>query len=92
MGMYYAATEGILMAMTTTIVPPSLRTSGLAIVGTALGLGKMVSSVLFGWLWTAVGQMTAIVCFIVALAVIIGVGSTILKGVLKVERNVAEAV
>jgi MFS family permease len=64
MGIYYAATEGILMALTSTVLPARLRTSGLALIGTALGLGKMLSSVVFGWVWSGLGQTAAIGSFV----------------------------
>lgn len=68
MGLYYAGTEGVLMAMASAVVPEHLRTSGLALIGTAIGVGKMVSSVLFGWLWGDFGAVTAFITFIIALA------------------------
>ncbi len=69
MGLYYAATEGVLMAMASAVVPASLRTSGLAIIGTAIGVGKMLSSVLFGWIWGDFGAVAAFITFMIALAV-----------------------
>lgn len=58
-GLYYAATEGVLMALASAAIPAELRTSGLAVLATAIGLGKMMSSLLFGGLWEAYGAQTA---------------------------------
>lgn len=63
LGLYYAGTEGVLMAMTSAAVPPEMRTSGLAILATAIALGKMGSSLLFGWIWDAYGVWSAISVF-----------------------------
>lgn len=60
LGLYYAGTEGVLMAMASSVVSPEMRTSGLAILATAIALGKMGSSVLFGWMWDAYGVWSAI--------------------------------
>ncbi|MDQ3871064.1 MAG: MFS transporter, partial [Chloroflexota bacterium] len=51
-GAYYAATDGVLMALASAIVPPELRTSGLALLATATSVSRLVASVLFGVLWT----------------------------------------
>jgi MFS family permease len=55
LGLYYAGTEGVLMAMASAAVPPEMRASGLAILATAIALGKAGSSLLFGWIWDAYG-------------------------------------
>lgn len=79
MGIYYAGTEGILMALSSTVLPARLRTSGLALIGTALGLGKMLSSVIFGWVWSGVGQTAAIASFVAGLILIVLVANTWLR-------------
>jgi MFS family permease len=63
LGLYYAGTEGVLMAMGSVVVPERLRGSGLALIGTAIGLGKVVSSIAFGWLWSRQGASTALMVF-----------------------------
>jgi MFS family permease len=79
MGIYYAGTEGILMALTSTVLPARLRTSGLALIGTALGLGKMLSSVVFGWVWSGLGQTAAITSFVGGMICIIIVANLWLR-------------
>lgn len=91
MGMYYAGTEGILMALSSTVLPARLRTSGLALIGTALGLGKMLSSVLFGWVWSGLGQTTAIVSFVTGLVVIVVVANVWLRSVFREQGRVQGA-
>jgi MFS family permease len=63
LGIYYAGTEGVLMAMASAAVPPEARASGLAVLATAIALGKMGSSLLFGWMWDAYGVRPTIVTF-----------------------------
>ncbi len=68
-GLYYAATEGVLVALASTILPPERRTVGIAFLATGIGLGKMISSVLFGWFWQVGGETRSILIFTVALLV-----------------------
>ena len=67
LGAYYAATDGVLMALGSAVVPDELRGSGLALLGTATSIARLVASLLFGALWTLWGIHTAILCFGVAL-------------------------
>ncbi|MGH3648178.1 MAG: MFS transporter, partial [Micromonosporaceae bacterium] len=45
-GAYYAATDGVLMALSSATLPERLRSSGLALLGTGQALGRLVASVL----------------------------------------------
>lgn len=54
-GLFYAATDGVLMALAGPMLPESLRTSGLALLQTGQASARMLSSVAFGVLWTALG-------------------------------------
>lgn len=63
LGTYYAATDGVLMALGSAEVPEELRGSGLALLGTATSVGRLVASLLFGTLWTLWGTGTAFACF-----------------------------
>jgi MFS family permease len=69
LGAYYAATDGVLMALGSAIVPEELRGSGLALLGTATSVARLVASLAFGALWTVWGADAAIACFAVALVV-----------------------
>ena len=50
-GVFYAATDGVLMALAGPLLPPELRTTGLALIQTGQALAYLVSSVLFGLAW-----------------------------------------
>jgi MFS family permease len=68
LGTYYAATDGVLMAFASTVVPAELRGSGLALLRTTTSLGRLVASVAFGALWTVWGINAALMCFGIALS------------------------
>ncbi len=78
-GAYYAATEGVLMAIASSVIPAELRTTGLALLTTGIGLGKMVSSVAFGWLWQSLGRPAAAGLFLAILAVVLILSSRVLS-------------
>jgi MFS family permease len=67
LGIYYAGTEGVLMALASAAVPLETRASGLAVLATAVAMGKMGSSLLFGWMWDAYGVRPTIFMFVVIL-------------------------
>jgi MFS family permease len=68
LGSYYAATDGVLMALGSAVVPDEMRGTGLAFLGTATNVAKLVSSLLFGLAWTVLGTSAAIAIFGVGLA------------------------
>jgi MFS family permease len=69
LGTYYAATDGVLMAMGSMHIPEALRGSGLALLGTATSITRLFASILFGVLWTWVGVEAAIALFAAGLVV-----------------------
>ncbi len=60
MGIHYAATEGVLVAMASARLPIDFRASALAVLATFIGFGKFLSSILFGWVWQTFGVQRAI--------------------------------
>ncbi|MEV4141891.1 MFS transporter [Dactylosporangium sp. NPDC049742] len=58
-GLFYAATDGVLIALAGPVLPARLRTTGIAVVQTGQALAYLVSSVLFGLAWQAWGPQTA---------------------------------
>jgi MFS family permease len=70
-GAYYAATDGVLMALASAELPPSVRTSGLALLTTATSLARLLASVLFGAAWTWWGVEASVVLFGAGLLVMI---------------------
>jgi len=79
LGTYYAATDGVLSATAAELLPAHLRTSGLAVVQSAVAAGRLLSSLVFGFAWTMLGSQTsALGIFAVALAVAIPIGGSLL--------------
>jgi MFS family permease len=63
-GAYYAATDGVLMAFASSMLPEEIRTTGLAVLTAAIGLGTLAASVIFGGLWTIWGPESAVTAFV----------------------------
>jgi MFS family permease len=79
LGAYYAATDGVLMALASTTLPPALRGSGLALLVTATSLGRLLASIVFGTIWTWQDVETAIAAFAIGLLVAMAVAATALR-------------
>jgi MFS family permease len=59
-GCFYAATDGVLMALAGPLLPAALRTTGIALIQSGQALAYLVSSVLFGIAWQQGGARGAI--------------------------------
>ncbi|WP_432058998.1 MFS transporter [Streptomyces sp. S1] len=68
LGVFYAATDGVLMALTGPFLAEGRQAGGLALVQTVQALARVGAAVAFGALWTASGQETALVAALLALA------------------------
>ncbi|QNE23228.1 MFS transporter [Kribbella qitaiheensis] len=70
-GLFYASTDGVLMALAGPVLPTALRTSGLALIQTGQALSYLLSSILFGLAWALWGPASAtrIAAGLVAVAV-----------------------
>jgi MFS family permease len=75
MGSYYAATDGVLAAFASALLPDPVRGSGLALLNTTTGVAKLLSSVAFGALWTLTGTTTALAVFGAGLLVAMGLAA-----------------
>ncbi|WP_026425878.1 MFS transporter [Actinokineospora inagensis] len=67
-GLFYAATDGVLMAHGSTLVPDHLRAGGLSIVQTGQALARFASSVFFGLFLQSLAFSSAVLIAIGALA------------------------
>ncbi|WKD31446.1 MFS transporter [Streptomyces xanthophaeus] len=79
LGLFYAATDGVLMAAAGPLLPAELRTTGLAVLQTAQALARFAGSLLFGSAWTLWGPGPALVLaaagLLLSLAAVAVVGS-----------------
>lgn len=69
MGVYYAATDGVLAALASSMLPEQWRTTGLAIMTTGTGLARLLASLGYGALWTYLGPNQALTVFLIGLSV-----------------------
>jgi MFS family permease len=79
LGIYYAATDGVLAAIAASLTGHALRGSGIALVQTAVAAGRLFSAVLFGLLWTVWDQQSAMLAFALTLAVALPVTWRVLR-------------
>jgi MFS family permease len=79
LGAYYAATDGVLMALGSAVVPEALRGSGLALLGTTVSLARLVASLAFGALWMVWGADAALACFAAALILAAALTAAVLR-------------
>ncbi|MFD0152465.1 MFS transporter [Streptomyces sp. NPDC127132] len=67
-GTFYAATDGVLMALTGPFLAEGRQAGGLALVQTAQAVARLGAAVAFGAVWTASGPEAALVVALLALA------------------------
>jgi MFS family permease len=79
LGAYYAATDGVLQAIASALLPDRLRASGLALLVTATSLAKLASSVMFGLIWTLGGLELAAATFAAALMLALLIATIVLS-------------
>ncbi|MFD7553198.1 MFS transporter [Streptomyces sp. NPDC059835] len=60
LGLFYATTDGVLMAAAGAVLPAELRATGLAVLQTAQALARFAGSVAFGAAWTVWGPGPAL--------------------------------
>ena len=77
-GGYYAATDGVLMAMTSRVVPADRLASGMALVTTGTVGARLLGSIVFGSAWSWFGPENAVRLFLFALGAAIAVAAVIL--------------
>ncbi|MEV7096533.1 MFS transporter [Amycolatopsis sp. NPDC051045] len=70
-GVFYAATDGVLMAAAGPLIPAGLRATGMAVVQTGQAVARMLSSVLFGLAWTLWDLRPAVLVAAVCLAAVV---------------------
>ncbi|MFE6161609.1 MFS transporter [Streptomyces sp. NPDC056486] len=67
LGIFYAATDGVLMALATPVLPQERRASGMAILQTGQALARLIAAAGFGAAWTLWGIGPALTCAALAL-------------------------
>lgn len=78
LGAFYALTDGVFAAAASAELSAGQRATGLALVGTCNDVGRLVSSVVFGWLWSRRAADAAVVTFIPILLLALAVSGVVL--------------
>src|SRR5215213_796433 len=89
LGLYYAATDGVISALASAILPEQWRTTGLAIMTTGIGLARLLASLGYGALWTYLGPNQALSLFRLGLCITVLIAWICLN---RVERDIDETV
>lgn len=79
LGVYYAATDGVVAALASAVLPTELRASGLSMLITGTNVARLLASVLFGALWTTWGVDAGVTLFGLGLLVALGVAAAVLR-------------
>jgi MFS family permease len=86
LGLFYAATDGVFAALASAELSTERRAAGLAAVSTANDVGRMLASILFGWLWSSGATGIALRDFQIGLAVALCVVTMVLWPMLRRQR------
>ena len=82
LGAYYAATDGVLSALASSVLQEQQLTTGLAVVSTITALARLLASSLFGAVWNWRGPTDALEVFAAGLVV----AGALAAGLLRVGR------
>ncbi|MCB5912127.1 MFS transporter [Streptomyces pinistramenti] len=78
LGVFYAATDGVLMALAGPVLPAARRASGMALLQTGQALCRLLAAAGFGAAWTLWGTRPALLAAVLALAVALAVSAVLL--------------
>ena len=78
LGLYYAATDGVVPAMVSRLVAPEIRASGIAFVTVVIAIGRIVSAALYVALFETQGATTTMVVLAIAMLAAIALGSRLI--------------
>jgi len=80
LGGYYAATDGVLMAVASGLCAAERRGSGMALLTTTVGTGRLLAAVAFGAVWTSFGSTAALGVFSAAMLTALACAALLLRG------------
>ncbi|PXA65730.1 MFS transporter [Cryobacterium arcticum] len=79
LGVFYAATDGVLAALAAQFAPAGSTATGLAGAQTVVALARFLASTVFGVLWYSVGSTVALLGFAAALLLMLPVAAFLLR-------------
>ncbi|MFJ9412788.1 MFS transporter [Streptomyces sp. NPDC101227] len=80
LGVFYAATDGVLMALAGPVLPAARRASGMALLQTGQALCRLLAAAGFGAAWTLWGARPALFLAAAALSVALAAATALLPG------------
>ncbi|PUB22244.1 sugar phosphate permease [Promicromonospora sp. AC04] len=80
LGTFYAMTDGVLAALTSALVPTSVRATAIGTAQTVTAVARMIASAGFGVLWYASGRVDALWIVAAALVVAVPVCAYLVRG------------
>lgn len=80
LGLFYAATDGVLAAVAGAAVPARVRASGIALAQTAVAVARLLAAVGFGIVWLLVGPTVGLLGVAALLVLAVPVGLRVLAG------------
>ncbi len=70
LGVFYGATDGVLPALASGVIPTEQRSSGLALLSTVVAVSRMFAAMAFGLIWQGLGVDSALMLVIVGLVAV----------------------
>lgn len=83
LGLFYAATDGVLAALAAQLTTPETRGTGIAAAQTVVAVARFVSAAGFGLLWFAIGREQSMLVVAVLLAIAIPLVALLLRPLLR---------
>lgn len=87
LGAFYAATDGVLAALTASLVPDAVRGVSIATTQTVVAVGRFAAAIIFGMLWTVTGRGPAVLYFALLLLVAIPLAWWMLSTVKPIQQS-----
>lgn len=91
LGAFYAATDGVLAALTASLVPDANRGVSIATTQTVVAVGRFAAAIVFGMLWTVTGRGPAVLYFGLMLLAAIPVAWWMLSTVKPIQQSTLSA-
>jgi MFS family permease len=82
LGAFYAATDGVLAALSAQLSPPQARATGIAAAQTVVALSRFASAAVFGIMWFSLGREPSLMIVAVLLAAAVPATYLLLRPVL----------
>lgn len=82
LGVFYAATDGVLAALAAQLSPPETRATGIAAAQTVVAVSRFFSAAGFGLLWFTIGREASVLLVAGLLAIAVAVAAVLLRPLL----------